>query len=671
MGSCSFGNYSLFTMRNYLRLLGIVICMISVQLTAQTIVPPSLDYCGVHLKLTPGAKERIQEEVNKIQQSPRAFEMMAKKARLYFPFIKEAFDDQKVPLDLMYLSIQESALNGNAISMSNAVGFWQFKEPSAKEYSLLVNKDIDERRHIFRASQAASAYFVKANMDFDNWLYAVIAYYQGATGAIPHTNPLFYGADTMEIGPSFHWYVLRAIAHKLAYEGKVLEQEVDNIYLEPFETAGEVNTKFLYETFGLTENEFLAYNPWIINKKHLPENFNFTFYVPKNSSYYEGHIEDPNKNGPLITKVPTEPISDLAILTLPDTGFSDAFVTRSVSDIEELVRAEEEAQAHDDALSNANALAYEEEDISVNSLKELTGQEEKEVVLAEEKRKIDEVGEAGSGMAAQKPMTVEKEEVLLPDHVEGKSIKEDKDYNKLFIEYDGFTDLNDLATTRNISLSSLLSWNELQANLKPEAGKILYFSDPRKSLYHILEEGESLLDVAVKYGKSVKSLLKKNRLSSPAEIIPGQKIYIKKKRTEGEKITVLHKISPQIQELYLPEMSEAPIPAVVRKEQVEEAPLSEDVESSNVQAEEPVEEGEDKLSETIENSSRAFVVQSEWITHTVSGVETLWGISRMYGTKVEIIKKINNLSSNALENGQELRILARKDVLEKLQLSGQ
>lgn len=47
---------------------------------------------------------------------------------------------------------------------------------------------------------------------------------------------------------------------------------------------------------------------------------------------------------------------------------------------------------------------------------------------------------------------------------------------------------------------------------------------------------------------------------------------------------------------------------------------------------------------------------SEYQIHTVKAGETLWGISRLYNTSVDEIKNLNNLSTNTLNIGQQLKI---------------
>ena len=45
-----------------------------------------------------------------------------------------------MPNDLKFLALQESSLKSEAVSSSNAVGFWQFKKETGEEYGLVIGE---------------------------------------------------------------------------------------------------------------------------------------------------------------------------------------------------------------------------------------------------------------------------------------------------------------------------------------------------------------------------------------------------------------------------------------------------------------------------------------------------------------------------------------------------
>jgi membrane-bound lytic murein transglycosylase D len=91
--------------------------------------------------------------------------MTADKARLYFPIIERIFAEERVPDAIKYLAIQESSLIPDAVSSANAVGYWQFKDFTAREVGLRVDRQVDERKNIVSASQFGSAPWIEIALE--------------------------------------------------------------------------------------------------------------------------------------------------------------------------------------------------------------------------------------------------------------------------------------------------------------------------------------------------------------------------------------------------------------------------------------------------------------------------------------------------------------------------
>ena len=107
-------------------------------------VPRKMNFAGMTLTIREDARREIQKDVDALTRSPKHFTIKAEKARTYFPIIEKIFADEGVPDDFKYLVLQESSLIADAVSVSNAVGFWQFKDFTAMEMGLRVDKQIDE-----------------------------------------------------------------------------------------------------------------------------------------------------------------------------------------------------------------------------------------------------------------------------------------------------------------------------------------------------------------------------------------------------------------------------------------------------------------------------------------------------------------------------------------------
>lgn len=242
-------------------------------------IPEKLKFCDLELTLDHDARSTIAETVEKLQRSKVYFQALTDRVNIYLPFVEEAFDLRGVPQDLKYIVIQESALVADAVSSSNAVGFWQFKAESARESGLIIDNEVDERKHIFLASLGAAKYFYTISKWYDNYLYAVVGYNRGPVGALPYTDEDDFGAKEMKITGKTHWYALKAIAHKLAFEDAVGKSSPP-LWLQPFHSNGEANVEKIAASHDMSLEDFKKYNVWI-NGSTLPEGKDYIYYIPR------------------------------------------------------------------------------------------------------------------------------------------------------------------------------------------------------------------------------------------------------------------------------------------------------------------------------------------------------------------------------------------------------
>ncbi|UCS93513.1 LysM peptidoglycan-binding domain-containing protein [Echinicola marina] len=250
--------------------LGLFFIFLSSILYAQTPkVPSSIQFAGMTIQLNDQAQRDIQLDVDALCRSERFFNMKLERVNLYMPIIERVLHEQGVPNDIKYLVIQESGLIPDAVSTSNAVGFWQFKKGTAHEVFLQVDGQIDERKNIAASTRGAAIYLKKHNNYFDNWVCALVSYQMGLGGAKNYFGSKYNGHSSMKITKASHWYFKKYLAHKIAFENHI-GKFTSNQYLKEVSVQGPITVKALSKNLGISETELKEYNKWITGNK-IPE----------------------------------------------------------------------------------------------------------------------------------------------------------------------------------------------------------------------------------------------------------------------------------------------------------------------------------------------------------------------------------------------------------------
>jgi membrane-bound lytic murein transglycosylase D len=97
-------------------------------------------------------------------------------SQYYFPQFEEALDREKMPMELKYLAVIESALNPNAVSPVGAAGMWQFMAPTGRMYGLKTSAHYDERRDVTKSTDAAIKYLRNSYRIYGDWLLVIASY---------------------------------------------------------------------------------------------------------------------------------------------------------------------------------------------------------------------------------------------------------------------------------------------------------------------------------------------------------------------------------------------------------------------------------------------------------------------------------------------------------------
>jgi len=143
----------------------------------------TLSFCGERVPLeNQEVRERFEKELLlSIWDRPQVI-LWLKRSRRYLPYIEKMLKENRMPDDLKYLAIAESALRPHAGSRKGAMGFWQFLADTGRKYGLIIDKTMDERRNLFASTRAAITYFNALYQSMGAWTLAAAAYNLGEEG---------------------------------------------------------------------------------------------------------------------------------------------------------------------------------------------------------------------------------------------------------------------------------------------------------------------------------------------------------------------------------------------------------------------------------------------------------------------------------------------------------
>jgi hypothetical protein len=176
-----------------------------------------LDFCGEPVELdNPEVRERLEKELLLTLWDRAQIVLWIKRSNRFFPIIEKMLQEHNLPQDLKYIAIIESALRPHAGSRKGAIGFWQFMKATGLKYGLAINSDKDERRNIFRSTEAAIAYFKDLHELFGSWTLSAAAYNMGEHGL--QSQILAQKSDNyyhLYLSLETQRYIMRAIAAKI------------------------------------------------------------------------------------------------------------------------------------------------------------------------------------------------------------------------------------------------------------------------------------------------------------------------------------------------------------------------------------------------------------------------------------------------------------------------
>jgi membrane-bound lytic murein transglycosylase D len=245
---------------------------------------PTLPYS---MQVNPNAESYMQDYLTAHSKSLLE---MKNWGQPYFNLIDNILSQYGLPRELKYVAVIESNLKTGATSWVGAAGPWQFMPETARQYGLVVNGYIDERRDYVKSTHAAARYLLNSYKVYHDWL-LVLASYNGGLGNVNKAirtsgSKNFWSLQYYLPGESRN-YVKKFIATHYVMEGSGGVTTAGGSFNPGFDVGGGANSFDAKPNLTDEEREFAStqsitgkFNSLIISKNLSMDIVTFNRYNP-------------------------------------------------------------------------------------------------------------------------------------------------------------------------------------------------------------------------------------------------------------------------------------------------------------------------------------------------------------------------------------------------------
>lgn len=573
--------------------------------------PKKVEFANIIIELNPEALKALNAEITSLLTPQNKFlEQKLERMQWYFPIIEKILEEEDIPEDMKYIAVLESSLLPEAISSSNAVGFWQFKEATAKEVGLKVDNKQDDRKNIFLSTKAAALYLKRHNLIFKNWLSCMMAYNMGVEGASNKINPEWSFASDVKFDENTDPYLIKALAHRIAFEHRLNRLKDSPKKFVEYSTKGKSLAEIAVE---LTTDiaEIRKYNPWLY-APNIPEDKAYNVLILS-------RIED-------IEEI-TDKIQKRVDANKIDVGFPQLKRITMVS------------------TSPDDPVYYE-----INGKKGILAQSGEEVAQLSAKAKM-KIGKFLSyNDMTDKDLTKEGSIYYLQ--------KKSKKAATQFHTVRGDQTLWDVSQIYGVGLKYLLKYNRMKKAEKLQPGRVIWLqktrpkNEPVEVIREAIEE-EDKLPIKEDYTKKEEVVFNPPPvIKDKPEIFEKPKEIIKETPKEVQKETVLD--SPKTEVTKSSEVGKTEKPIDTKSDGLK---VNDDLfVPKNTSANKP------PIVTTSETKSTTKVVNTK---HMVKPGETMFSIAKRYNLTVDELRKMNSMSSTASIKANQLLTIGSSTIVTK------
>ncbi|MDE0152097.1 MAG: LysM peptidoglycan-binding domain-containing protein [Bdellovibrionales bacterium] len=397
----------------------------------------------------------------------------------YMDLMRSVLRESGLPDKLIYVAMIESGFSFKARSRAQAMGYWQFIEPTGRRYGLKVDQFIDERKDPLLSTKAASEYLKDLYSLFGSWYLAMASYnageYRVNRAMMKHYTRNFWRLrknrsiprETREYVPKFMAaYLIAKNPKKYGFHHLNYQKPIQ---FESVAVHQPISLKKLADNLSVKYKDLQILNP-----KYVTE------YVPM------------EKTGTTVIRVPpglsgkaTQKVLTASVMSRPK--YSKTYVYYKVRWGDSLFK-----------LARRNRT-------TVNTIARMNGFSSRKMLRAGQVIKLPHRYASSSRKYA--------------------SVKKSTKYHKVRRG----ESLGRIARRYGISASNIKAWNNLSSSVIHPRQVLLVKapdSNSTNSKIHVVRRGDTLITIAKKYEVPLVALMKKNSLTFKSILRVGRKINI-------------------------------------------------------------------------------------------------------------------------------------------------
>lgn len=567
----------------------------------------------------------------------------------WFPMMKRIAEAEKMPEEIVYLSMIESGLNPNAVSRASAVGLWQFMRATGQDYNLNKNESfwVDERRDPEKSTLAAMRHLRDLYNEFGDW-HLTLAAYNCGTGCIRRA------IKKSKLEKPSYWDILKFLPGETAiyvpnfiatakvmmnpdlygFDEKEINYQSEYKY-DVFPINEPTNLAAIAKAAGISLEELKELNPELLHNITPADRKTYYIKIPFNT--YQTFAKN-------FEKIPPEEKQPFIFHTVDKNETLDDIARKYNVSLDNLI-----------AINNLSG--YKAKIKKGDTLRIPIGAEpyESENIVRTPVVKADTV----AAQVVQNPNVESTPVGQIISHIvqAGETIYS---ISKLYgIRPSDLRNLNNLPfDVDNLQIGQKLIVARNPINPEPASNKTETPKSQTKIIKHKVKKGETLAKIADKYNVTADNIIKTNKLIT-SSIKTGQILKIEVKSDNIAQNTQPKNTSktPEKVTIHTVQRGET-LASIAQKYGVTENQLRE-WNKNDIKGDLVIAGSRIKVADTKQNNdrTRSNNKKSTPVYHTVKSGDTLSRIADKYDVSIQDIKSLNrNIREDRLQIGQKIRI---------------